>query len=142
MARNFGFNVARATVFVAILPALAALIGCGPKGPQRYEHWGTVTWQDKPIPAGILYFDPDTSPPGNDGPQGFAVIKDGKYDTRLREESGPGTGRYVIRVDAADGIAAPEAPVGKLMFTTQVLIKVELPAESTEVNVVIPADAR
>jgi hypothetical protein len=120
---------------------LLLLAGCSPSGPQRYDHWGTITYKDKPIPAGILYFDPDLAAP-NDGPQGLAIIKDGKYDTRLRPESGPGSGKYLIRVDAADGIAAPEAPVGKMIFTSQVLIKIDLPAEATEVNVVIPPETR
>jgi hypothetical protein len=115
--------------------------GCGPGGPKRYEHWGTVTYQDKPIPAGMVYFDPDLAAK-NDGPQGFAVITDGKYDTRLRKDSGPSSGKYIIRVFAADGIAASEAPVGKMIFASEVQIPVDLPAESTEHNIVIPPETR
>jgi len=133
---------ARAVLLVAGVSTLAALAGCSPKGPQRYDHWGTITFQNKPIPAGIIYFDPDLAAP-NDGPQGLAIIKDGKFDTRERPDSGPGAGKYILRVDAADGIAAPEAPVGKMMFTTQVLIKIDLPEEDSELPpVVIPPETR
>ena len=102
------------TFTASILLIAGTLGGCGPKGPQRYERWGTVTFQDRPIPAGLVYFEPDLQA-GNDGPQGQAVIKDGKYDTRERENSGAGSGKYVIRVQAFDGIPGPEAPIGRAL---------------------------
>lgn len=123
------------------ISVVASLAGCGEKGPQRYERWGTVTFQDKPVPAGIVYFDPDLHA-GNDGPQGQAVITAGKYDTRLREQSGPGSGKYVVRIQANDGIAGPEAPIGKMLFINQVEIRVELPANDAELPIVIPPNTR
>lgn len=117
------------------------LAGCGPKGPARYQHWGTVTFQDRPIPAGIVYFDPDLHA-GNDGPQGQAIIKDGKFDTRERELSGPGSGKYIVRIQANDGIAAPEAPIGRMLFANQIEIKQDLPAQDSELQIVIPPNTR
>lgn len=121
--------------------ALIALVGCGDKGPQRYERWGTVTFQDQPIPAGIVYFDPDLHA-GNDGPQGQAVITAGQYDTRLRAGSGPGSGKYVVRIQANDGIPGPEAPIGKMLFANQVEIRVDLPPNDSELPIVIPPNTR
>ncbi len=119
----------------------ASAIGCGPKGPQRYEHWGTITFQGKPIPAGEIRFDPDLV--GNDGPAGYAVIKNGQFDTRLRSESGAGAGKYRARVFAADGIEAPEAPVGKMIFSSQVEISLDLPAADSDLGeIVIPPGTR
>lgn len=129
------------TLAFSILLIAAILSGCGPTGPKRYEHWGTVTHQGRPIPAGLVYFEPDVHA-GNDGPQGQAVIKDGKYDTRERENSGPGSGKYVIRVQAFDGVAGNEAPIGKALFAKEPLIKIDLPANDSEQLVIIPPESR
>lgn len=130
-------QVAKTVVLGGILALLA---GCGPEGPKRYDRWGTVTHQGRPIPAGMLYFDPDQNPAkmGKGGPQGYAIIKDGKYDTREKPDTGPGAGPYLVRVFAADGIEGPEAPVGKMLFQDQVQIEVDLPAEPKELPIVIP----
>src|SRR5204862_378695 len=55
-----------------------AAVGCG---ESRVEVSGEVTFDGKPVPAGRIYFNPDFTK-GNDGPQGYADIKDGKFDTR------------------------------------------------------------
>ena len=73
-----GFYV-MGTIAVGLLLAILAT-GCGPTGPQRYEHWGSITFQGRPIPAGEIRFDPDLT--GNDGPAGYAVIKNGQFACR------------------------------------------------------------
>jgi hypothetical protein len=60
--------------------------GCSENGPKRYRLQGTVEFDSKPVPAGTIYFDPDTAK-GNKGPQGYATIVDGKFDT---EKAGKG----------------------------------------------------
>jgi hypothetical protein len=134
----------RAIALCMIAGVLGFFAGCGPEGPKRYDHWGTVTYQNRPIPAGMIYFDPNLDPKqqGKDGPQGYAIIKDGKYDTREKPDSGPGAGPYFIRVFAADGVEAPEAPVGKMLFQEQVQISHELPEEESELNIEIPPETR
>jgi hypothetical protein len=134
----------KAFLWSAAIVGVLLFSGCGPKGPKRYEHWGTVTFQDRPIPAGLVYFDPDGAggSEGQDRPQGQAVIKDGKYDTRLRELSGPGSGKYVLRIMAFDGVQGPEAPIGRNLFAGQISIKVELPATDSELPLVIPPNTR
>jgi len=59
-----------------------ALTSCkkGHDGPNRYSLTGEIKIDGKPIPAGEIMFEPDTSQ-GNSGPAGVAEIKDGRYAT-------------------------------------------------------------
>lgn len=99
--------------FFAGVTALSA-VGCGQGGATRYHLAGKITYAGKPIPEGIIFFDPDLAA-GHDGPQGHAVIKNGVYDTR-NEGLGPGGGKYVLRLYALDGIPGPEAASGRPLF--------------------------
>src|SRR5205807_6772258 len=62
----------------ALVAACLAAPGCG--GSRGVEVSGEVTFDGKPVPAGRIYFNPDVTK-GNDGPQGYAEIHDGKFDT-------------------------------------------------------------
>ncbi len=76
-----------------------ALVPCGcggdGDGPPRFDVSGRVTFNSQPVPFGRVVFDPDTAA-GNKGPQGFAEIRDGSYDTR----SGRGSigGPHIVRI--------------------------------------------
>ena len=78
---------------------------CGASGPERYELSGTVQFQGKPVPAGQIVFEPDSSK-GNVGPQGMAEIREGKYDTR----GGRGMvgGPHVVRIRGYDRLSLDE----------------------------------
>lgn len=81
---------------------LIAAPGCsGEEGPARYRVSGTITHRGEPVPVGVIQFMPDSSQ-GNNGPAGFADIKDGKFDTEL---AGKGTigGPHLVMVDAFSG---------------------------------------
>ena len=54
---------------------LAFFTGCSQQ-EKLYRVSGVVTYAGKPIPKGLIFFDPKT-----DGPQGFANIVEGKFDT-------------------------------------------------------------
>lgn len=99
-------------LFACVLALSAA--GCGRDGAARYHLAGKIAYGGKPIPEGIIFFDPDLAA-GQDGPQGYAVIKNGVYDTR-NEGLGPGGGKYVLRLYALDGIPGPEAATGRPLF--------------------------
>lgn len=60
--------------------SLAIIAGCSKQEVKRFRAQGAVTFDGKPVPAGTVYFDPNAQK-GNKGPQGFATIVDGKYDT-------------------------------------------------------------
>lgn len=102
--------------FVLLLFSVAP--GCSSEdGPARYRVSGTVTFRGEPVPVGVIQFTPDSSQ-GNNGPPGFADIKDGKFDTEL---SGQGTigGPHLVMVDAFSGKnISPEAnPNGDVLVS-------------------------
>lgn len=110
---------------VVLLAGAAVLAGCG-GGEKLYNVSGTITFDGKAIPKGVIHFDPDKGTPGS---QGFANIEDGKFDT-----AAPGAGKgirggaYVIRIGGFDGKVGPEAPFGQFLFPEHELRK-ELPAK-------------
>jgi hypothetical protein len=129
-ARSRLFAVACAIVGFCFL-----LSGCGKPGPKRYHLAGKVTWGGKPIPAGIMYFDPDLAS-DVDGPQGFASIQNGQYDTRL-DGQGHGGGKSVVRIHGADGVPTGEAAMGKSLFP-EYSITIELPATDSTKDFNVP----
>ncbi|QDU60404.1 hypothetical protein Pan216_12430 [Planctomycetes bacterium Pan216] len=122
--------------------SLAGLIGgcSGAEGPTRYRVSGRVSHQGQPVPSGWVYFDPDTSK-DNRGPQGFAPIKNGRFDTA---DGGKGVvgGAHRLRVEGYDGVAvSEEAPQGKALFAPYART-VDLPAEATTIDVEVAEDQR
>jgi hypothetical protein len=110
----------------AVLLAIAFTAGCGDGGPKRYRVSGKITANGQPIPAGVIFFDPDIMQ-GNDGPQGFASIKDGVYDT---SETGRGAvgGPHIARVQGFDGKPGEELPLGRMIYGEHEF-RVDLPKE-------------
>lgn len=102
---------------LAISVVVLVLVGCGASGPPRTHVAGNVTYQGKPVPAGIILFEPDAKR-GGDGPQGFAHIKNGKFDTR---ENGKMVcrGPILVNVQAYDGVSkGAENPLGSPLFAS------------------------
>lgn len=124
-------------IFLGLL--VIALAGCSSKGPVVYHVSGNVTHQGKNIPAGTIYFDPDFSK-GNDGTQGFARIKDGRFDTR---DGGRGVmpGPHVVRIAGFDGQPKDELPLGTPLFS-EYKTPVDLPAENSTQNIDVPKSPR
>ncbi len=115
-----------------------AFVGCGTKEPANVVHVrGTVTYQGRPIPLGLIVFEPDPAK-GNHGPQGHAKIKDGKFDTRSSAK-GAVVGPLIVRIVGGDGVA-PEAftPVSNLLFE-EYKTKVDLSRDSTTLSFDVPA---
>lgn len=71
----------------ALLMVVAALSGCGPRGLQRFQLEGKVTFDGKPVPSGTIRFEPDSTK-GNRGPVGYAEIIDGRYTTATEGSKG------------------------------------------------------
>jgi hypothetical protein len=117
---------------VALLFAfgLIASAGCS-KQEKLYRVSGVVTHAGKPIPKGLIFFDPKA-----DGPQGFANIVDGKYDTAIQGKGIRG-GSYNIRVNGFDGKEANEAPFGQALFPEYNGAK-DLPQEDSTYDLEIP----
>jgi hypothetical protein len=130
----------RRRLIIAWLCCLAFVCaGCGDKGPPRYQFSGKVTYQGQPVPAGIMYFDPDIT--AGDGVQGHATILNGEYDTSKDGGQGFGGGKCLVRVYAHDGVPAPELPMGKLLFP-EVVIAIELPKSDGQQDLEIPSQRK
>ncbi len=111
------------------------LVGCSSE-PVRYDLHGKVLYNGKPVPVGRIVFDP-VAAKGKGGPQGFARIKDGIYDTRT---GGKGTvgGQQVVRIDGFDGTKIDDdSPQGSPLFPGYEQ-NVDLPKQDTELDFVVP----
>ncbi|HEY1189862.1 MAG TPA: hypothetical protein VGE74_19590 [Gemmata sp.] len=77
----------------------AAVLGCGGdgSGPKRFRVSGNVTHDGKPIAFGDVVITPDAAKK-NSGPQGFANIRGGKFDTAAPGGKGYGGGPAIVRV--------------------------------------------
>jgi hypothetical protein len=119
----------------------ATLVGCKKSSVDRLVVTGTVTWKGKPIPEGCIFFDPDVKK-GNRGPQGSALIKDGKFDTRFERSRGCVKGPHIAAVHAFDGVSNDKSKsVGKRMFAAYSLA-LEIPAEGGELNIIVPDNVK
>jgi len=119
-----------------LLPALLSVLGCGGSGQDgRMPLNGSVTYDGQPVPYGDIVFTPDGSK-GNSGPQGFASIVDGKYDTRKGAlGKGVAGGPMQLRVSAF------KEPGGKgIIVETE--FELELPQEGGEFDIVIPTQKK
>jgi len=130
--------------FISVLSvAMAGLWvggGCGHSDGVRVS--GTVTFAGRPVPAGMIYFEPDADR-GNAGATGFAKIEDGRYDTsapgRNRGASG---GPQRVRIDGHD--PAPPGTVneagGRKLFAGYVTT-IDLPSAAVVRDFVVPDEA-
>lgn len=124
------------SAFAAALAAAtaAATAGCG--GEEKlYNVSGTVTYNGKPIPKGLIFFDPDSTK-GGSGSQGFANILNGQYTTADKGRGVRG-GAYNIRISGFDGKEANEAPFGQTLFPEYGVNK-DLPKADSELNIDVP----
>jgi len=118
----------------ALLTLLCGAGGCTPK-PAEFHVQGLITYQGEPVPAGIIFFDPDALKK-NDGPQGFATIKKGRFDTR--ESQRPiGGGAYIARISGFDGQPGFEQPYGQPVFR-EYQTSIDLLAQDTTQDFAVP----
>jgi hypothetical protein len=112
---------------VLLFAAIVLFAGCG-SSEKLYDVSGTITFEGKPIPKGLIFFDPDPTK-GTHGTQGFANIENGRFDTAVPGKGkGIRGGTYNIRIGGFDGKEKPEAPFGQFLFPEHELTK-ELPPE-------------
>lgn len=126
----------------AVLLTLAlSILGCGgASGPQQFDVAGTITYQGKPIPVGMITFEPDASK-GNKGAQGFASIQDGRYDTRNKGRGSVG-GPQIVVIAGSDGVAvSDDSPSGKPLFAPYTTT-IDLGRESSTHDFTVPAQTR
>jgi hypothetical protein len=98
--------------YLILFGALALLTGCADDKPMDVA--GAVTYGGDPLPAGVVWFDPDPGHPAKP-PQGFAYVKDGKFNS-ADQGRGVRPGAYTVRVEGFDGKPGNELPMGKPLF--------------------------
>lgn len=124
------FRALGCCLFIAI--SLIAL-GCG----KKVNHVsGKVLYKGEPVPAGVIWFDPDASKK-NDAPQGYAIIKNGEYSTAKENGQPVHGGGYIVRIEGFDGKQGNELPLGKPLFTN-FQQSVDLPNSDTTLNFDVP----
>jgi len=129
-----------ATLFAAVSCGALPLAGCGPSGPAQFHVSGQVTWQGKPVPAGMVLFSPDVRK-GNSGPQGYAEIHNGQYSTREGEGRATVGGPHIVSVIGFDGQnPTEESPHGRRLFP-EYQMEYDLPESQGTLDIVVP-DAR
>jgi len=89
----------------AVFVCLLASCQQSQDGAQRFSLSGEIKVDGKPVPAGEIMFEPDTSQ-GNSGPAGVAEIKDGRYSTL--PEMGTVGGPQIAVISANKGIILKE----------------------------------
>lgn len=130
---------AAATLIVASLSLLAAS-GCGDPGPVRHRVQGTVTYGGKPVTFGRVVFDPDVMK-DNRGPQGYAAIENGRFDTAANGGKGTSGGPMVLTLDGFEPIGdGLDATAVRPLFSGHQEHR-DLPAEDVEIKIDIPAGA-
>lgn len=85
-------------VLVACSIGMILTAGCGPRDTRvRNRVTGTVTYAGEPLAAGEILFLPDGEKM-NSGPEGLAVIKNGRFDTRGTRAPGIDGGAMIVEV--------------------------------------------
>lgn len=133
MNRKTHFYIAFGLMF--FVAGLLAASGCGKSDVDRHNLSGQVTFRGKPVPVGLIVFEPDVSK-GNRGPQGYAEIFNGRYET---DKLGKGAviGALSVEItgfppgDGSEG--SPSAPLFA-PYKTQV----EITSETTTLDFTVP----
>jgi hypothetical protein len=129
----------RATVILLFSTMSCLLCGCSSGSKTTFDVKGTVTFDGKLVPAGRIDFYPDFTQ-GNDGPQGFAIIKDGVFDTSKPGGQGHAGGAMLIKVEGFDGKSDNPQFFGTPIFRVHEF-KRELSRGSSVENFEVPASA-
>ena len=125
---------------LVLLPALVLVLSsCSDKSSGRVDVWGTVKFKNQPVPAGLIVMNPDLSK-GNDGPQGMAEIRDGRFDTRHLDKGAP-SGPVIFMIDGFDGVAHGDSPSGKPAVPRLQSATLDLPKQPSEQNIEVPDSA-
>ncbi|WP_442483198.1 hypothetical protein [Aeoliella sp. SH292] len=117
---------------------LVLMVGCNKPKSDRMTIEGAVTWKGQPVPAGRVYFTPDESK-GGSGPQGYAMIVNGRYDTGEEKSKGCHVGPHFAEVHGFDGQGSEG--FGSPLFAPY-SISIEVPADGGTIDLEVPADAR
>jgi hypothetical protein len=127
----------RSSTVVLILAALVIVPGCNRGGTERVPVSGKVTFQGKPVPYGNITFEPDREK-GNQGPQGYVKIQDGKYDSAVGGTA-PCPGLQNVAIEGYPELGSEKPGEGRLVFNYRTTW--ELPKQAATKDFDVPASA-
>ncbi|MBM3997724.1 MAG: hypothetical protein FJ303_26810 [Planctomycetes bacterium] len=113
---------------IVVIFSTILITSCGPGEPTRYPLQGKIIYDGQAIPFGDVVLTPDGAK-GNSGPQGFANIRDGFYDTAADGGKGFAGGPTVIHVTGFT------AQGGKLIVETDVHVDLPRDGGSHDINI-------
>ena len=116
----------------------AVLCGCRPTDVRRFRVSGRATFDGKDLPAGRIYFEPDSAR-GNSGAAGYAAIVDGRFDTALDGKGSIG-GPMIVRVTGHEKPLDPNGESPVAMYVRDYEESADFPQQDTEWNVTIPKE--
>ena len=128
-------------IFLSVCLCLFATFGCGGgDGVKRHDVSGTATFAAAEIRYGEVYFYPDK------GPEGYAIIRDGKYDTSLEGGQGVVDGNHRIVVTAYPSeplVASEDETVASEASSAPIFVNYELTGDLSGGNfdIQVPEDA-
>ncbi len=128
------------------LPVLMLQVGCGGGDPfNRQQVSGTVMYEGQPIPRGSIWFEPDASV-GRDAPTGFAVVRDGQFETQ--PDRSPVAGPHTLRIAGFDGSPpdddewdSPAEYMGEPLFA-EYTTTAEIPPPDGRLELEVPSQRR
>ncbi|MEZ6057127.1 MAG: hypothetical protein R3C01_10520 [Planctomycetaceae bacterium] len=82
---------------ILVMGVVFSLSGCGggEPVPDMYHLSGKITFEGQPVQNGSIFFEPTVAGGGH---VGFAVIKDGAYDTKAEGGKGHAGGKLNVRI--------------------------------------------
>jgi hypothetical protein len=133
----FSRSLTASAIVAATLLSVALCAGCGDDGPPRIALWGKAIWKGQPIPRGVVYFGPNVGK-GNSGPQGYALIQDGVFDTRQSPGKGCVAGPHIVQIDGCNGHNIRNGyPYGDQLFAPYET-SLDVSAEGGEIELIVP----
>jgi hypothetical protein len=109
-----------------------ACAGCGSNPPAAFHYSGEAHFDGRPIASGEAVFTPNIAK-GNSGPSGFAIIRNGRFETRAEEGRPCAAGPATVRIHAK--------PRSDGSVTCEYETEVDLPTGGGELKFEIPASA-
>ncbi len=130
-------------VHAGVVASLVFVIGCGSKEGQQIS--GKVTFAGKPVPAGKIYFAPDSAK-GNTGATGWAAIVNGDFNTNAEGGRGLSPGANVLTIEGIDpnapkpsGPGSEDIQAGLLFAGYQ--MRVDISPEQKSLDIDVPESA-
>lgn len=118
---------------------VVAFAGCSRSPTNEFQVAGVITLAGEPIHSGRVYFTPMLEK-GNDGPQGVALIHNGRFDTRQPGGRPAPPGAVRVRVDGYGPPLPGKANGPSLVWEYEV--EKELPRNDSTLDLNLPESAR